>query len=158
LSVPVLVPHDADCPRKGQAHSDAAKRISDTWRLHRSALGLGAAGRWFAAALADGTGDGQLYDSKADAVVHQHHNEQYFAFLCISPADLSVCEAEESLNLFRTVYDNPRLRFTDRDHPAGGPDIIRRLAREDDRSLIRSLASGGRTRPANLIYPRTEGS
>ena len=151
--IPALVPHDDACPVAwNKPHSDAARRVSDTWRLHRAALGHAATGQWFAAALADGTTDGVLYDGKGPAVRHQHHNEQYYAFVCISPADCSPCEAETFLEVARMLYDK-NIRMADPDHRSGGPEVIRRLAVEDDRSLMRSIASGGRTRPSNLIYP-----
>ena len=69
----VLVKHDRTCPKKGRGHDDAAKRIYDTYHLHRTADQFGALGKWFAAALNDGTTDGQIYDSRKDAILHQHH-------------------------------------------------------------------------------------
>jgi hypothetical protein len=133
-------------------HSDAAKRVSDAYRLHRTALGLAAAGRWFAAALADGTSDGSLYDAKRDAVRHQKHNEQWYAFVCIHPGDMTVCEAEEFLAMNRTLYEKG-IRLADPDHVKGGREVIQRATVEDQRSLIRSIASGGRSRPSGLVYP-----
>lgn len=150
---PLLFAHDANCPAKGLGHTDAAKRVSDTYRLHKSALGAAALGRWLAVALADGTSDGQLYDRRREAVTYQHHNEQFYAFVCITPGDMSVCEAEGFLQVNRMLYDKG-LRMTDPDHHAGGREVIRRSAREDDRSLMRSIASGGRLRPSNLIITR----
>lgn len=150
---PVLVEHDQFCPAKGLGHSDAAKRVSDQFRLHKAALGHAAIGRWMAVALADGTGDGVLYDGKRDAVTHQRHNEQFYAFICISPGDMTVCEAESFLQVNRMLYDRG-LRMPDPDHRGGGREVIRRAAVEDDRSLLRSIASGGRLRPSNLIITR----
>lgn len=101
--------HDPGCVRARRdplgGHSDAAKRVSDTYRLHREALGLAAVGRWFAVALADGTSDGQLYDTKRDAVRHQHHDEAWYAFVCIFPGDVDVCMAEEYLAMQRELYE-----------------------------------------------------
>ena len=148
----VLVQHDTDCPAQGLGHSDSAKRVSDAYRLHKAALGLSAIGRWFAVALADGTGGGQLYDCKRDAVRAQHHDETFYAFVCISPGDMSVCEAEGFLQVNRMLYDKG-IRLADPDSRHGGRDVIRRLAVEDDRSLMRSIASRGRLAPSNLIMP-----
>ena len=148
----VLVQHDKDCPSKGAGHSDAAKRLSDTYRLHKAALGLSSYGRWFAAALADGTGGGQLYDCKQDAVRGQRHSETYYAFVSIGPGDMSVCEAEAFLKVNRMLYDRG-IRLADPAARSGGPDVIRRAAIEDDRSLMRSIASRGRIAPSNLIMP-----
>jgi hypothetical protein len=151
-----VVMHDVGCERAQRTpfgdHSDAAKRVSDTYRLHRAAEGLAAIGRWFAAALADGTTDGQLYDCKRDAVLHQHHNEQWYAFVCINPGDMNPCEAEGFLAVQRTLYEHG-IRLTDPDHLRGGREVVQRVTREDQHSLIRSIASGGRTRPSGLVYP-----
>lgn len=150
----VTAQHDVDCQRSAPlgGHSDAAKRVSDTYRLHRTAQGLAATGQWFAAALADGSSDGVLYGSKRDAVRHQHHNETRFAFVCISPGDMTVCEAEEFLATNRMFYDRG-LRLTDPDDAHGGREVIQRSTVEDQRSLVRSIAGGGRTRPSGLVYP-----
>lgn len=150
MSASVLIQHSAGCA--GGAHTDAAKRVSDTYRLHRTALGQAAVGRWFAPALADGASDGVLYDSKRDAVRHQHHNEQYYAFVCIGPYDMNVCEAEEFVRMVRTFYD-ANIRLTDPDHTNGGRDVIPRVTREDQSSLIRSIRNKGRTRPGGFVYP-----
>lgn len=150
MSVPLLVPHDLMCARKGAGHSDAAKRISDQHRLHRSALNQAAIGGWFAVALSDGTSDGVLYDCKRDAVRHQHHNELRYAFICIGPADMTPCEAEEFLEINR-LLSSKGIRMTDPDDVRGGRDVIMRSSTEDNRSLMRSIASGGRLAPSNLI-------
>lgn len=150
------MPHDVNCDRARRTpfndHSDAAKRISDTHRLHKTALGQLAIGRWFASALADGTTDGVLYDTKQHAIRHQHHNEVYYAFTCVSPGDVTPCEAEEWLYLYRVLYGKG-IRMTDPDHVSGGPDVVQRSAVEDQRSLVRSIASGGQVRPSGLVYP-----
>ena len=144
--VTALVPHSPNCMRKGRGHSDAAKRVSDTYRLHKTAQGAAALGRFIAVALADGTSDGVLYDTKTDAVRHQHHNEMWFAYVCIGPHDMAPCEAEEFLATVRLFYD------------AGIPmqdprEVIARSTVEDQRSLVRSIAARGRVRPRNLVYP-----
>ena len=152
LPTPVLTPHDVNCPSKGLGHSDAAKRVSDTYRLHRLAEGNAAIHRWIAVALADGRSDGVLYDSKTAAVRHQHHNEQWYAFICLQAGDMSPCEAEQFLVINRMFYDKG-IRMTDPDLAGGGPEVIPRATVEDQRSLIRSIRSNGRTRPSGLIYP-----
>ena len=152
MQTPVLVPHDVNCARKGFGHSDAAKRVSDTYRLHRIAAGNDAIGKWLAVALADGTSDNVLYDSKQAAVRHQHHNEQWYAFIAVGAWDMNPCEAEEFLSINRTLYDNG-IRLTDPDHAQGGPEVITRSTVEDQRSLMRSIRNHGRTRPTGLIYP-----
>lgn len=130
-------------------HSDRAKRCSDTHRLHRSALGTEAIGRYIAVRISDGQSDGTLYDTKRDAVRHQKHNERLYAYLCIGPDDLSVCEAEATLEAFEAIMA-AGLNLTDPDHPHGGREVIQRATVEDQRSLIRSIRSGGRIPASNL--------
>lgn len=143
-AVPVL--HSPGCMTK-RAHSDAARRVSDIYRLHRTAQGMDAIGRWFAAALADGTSDGVLYDSKTDAVRHQHHNEMWFAYCSIGPWDMSPCEAEDWLAAVRMFYD-AGIPMTD------PREVVQRATREDQRSLIRHVASRGRVPLSGLVNPR----
>lgn len=150
MNIPVLVRHEQGCPVRG-GHSDAAKRVSDTYELHRAAAFDRAAGRWFAVALADGTSDHTLYDSKLDAVLHCHHDELRYAFICIGPAAMSVCAAE-SFMATRRAFADKGIPQADPDHPHGGLDVIRRLTVEDQRSLVGSILRGGPA--ANLMYPR----
>jgi hypothetical protein len=131
---------------RGKLHSDAAKRVSDAYRLHRSALGVAAVGKWIAVALADGASDGVLYDSKTDAVRHQHGNEVWFAYLTIGPWDMDTCQAEDYLAAVRLWYE-AGIPLTD------PREVIPRATVEDQRSLMRSIANGGRSRPSGLIYP-----
>jgi hypothetical protein len=126
-------------------HSDAAKRIADTFSLHRIADPIGNVGRWFAVAIADGTTDNVLYGSRGEAVKYQHHNEWYFAYIQIVPATMSICDAEIFLSGVRKTYD-ARKALMDRDHPQGGLEIIPRLTVEDQRAQIAGI-------PTNLIVP-----
>lgn len=132
--------HEPWCQSKGQSHSDAAKRLSDTYNLHRVALGLDAIGKWFAAALNDGGGDNTLYDSKYECVRHQHHNEQYYTYIKINPSTMKVCEAEVMLKTARRLYDNG-MRMTDPDHKHGGPDLIKRLTVSDQLAQMRGAVT-----------------
>jgi hypothetical protein len=144
--VAVITVHSQNCANRGKLHSDAAKRVSDAYRLHTTALGAAAAGRWMAVSLAEGTGDGVLYDSKTDAVRHQHGNESWFAYLVIGPWDMDVCEAEDYLAAVR-LWAKAGIPLTD------PREVVPRATVEDQRSLMRSIAGGGRTRPSGLIYP-----
>lgn len=133
--------HEIWCPLKGQSHSDAAKRTSDTYNLHRLAEGMASIGRWFAAALADGRSDHTLYDSKRDAVRHQRHNEQWYTFIKIGPSGMNPCEAEVMLKTARRLYDNG-MRLTDPDHHHGGQDLIIRTSAEDQLAMaLRGVAT-----------------
>lgn len=148
-----VVIHDRGCPLQGTgtAHSDAAKRVSDTYRLHRLADYFATIGKWIAVALSDGTSDDTLYDSKSDAVLHQHHNELRYAYVQIGPHDMTPCDAETYLKVHRRLYDKG-IRLADPAHKSGGMSLIPRVSREDMISQMRSITSGGRIRPSNLTF------
>lgn len=131
-----MTQHQSWCRQKALGHSDAAKRLADTYNLHRMALDLDAVGKWFAVSLAEGRSDNVLYDSKVDCVRHQHHNESLYAFIKIAPPTMDACEAEVMLRTNRSLYDNG-MRMADPDHKHGGPDVIKRLTVEDQ--LAQSL-------------------
>jgi hypothetical protein len=116
----------------GLGHSDAAKRIYDTYHLHRTADLYGAVGKWIACALNDGTSDGTLYPSKKSAILHQHHNEQYYTYIQITPANMTVCSAEVMLTIARKLYDKG-FRITDPDDMRREP--IKRTALEDQNAF-----------------------
>jgi hypothetical protein len=124
----VLVKHDKDCPGKGFGHSDGAKRIYDTYHLHRTADLYGAVGQWFAASLNDGTTDGHTYPNRKEAIRHQHHNEQYYTYIQITPANMTVCSAEVMLTVARRLYSKG-FRITDPDDARREP--IKRTNAED---------------------------
>jgi hypothetical protein len=138
-----MVAHTSWC--RTLNHSDAAKRISETFALHRLADPIGNIGHWFACAIADGTTDNVLYDSKLDAITHQHHNETYYAYVQIVPAQMSICDAEVFLSGVRKTYQ-ARKGLIDRDHPQGGLEPIRRLTVEDQMAQNAGI-------PTNLIVP-----
>jgi hypothetical protein len=148
--MPMLIKHDDSCPERGWGHSDAAMRVSDEYRLHRLGDPTNAVGKWIACRLSDGVSDHTLYDSKRDGVTHMHHNEQWYMFIQIGPHDMSPCNAEGFIKVKRKL-DNAGIRLTDPEHRNGGMDVIPRVAREDMASQMRSIVSGGRTRPSNLI-------
>lgn len=137
--------HEPWCQKKTKPHTDAAKKVCDTYNLHKMADPRGSIGRWFACALADGETDGVLYDSKRDAVRHQHHNESRYTFLKVGPSSMNVCEAEVMLGTARQLYEKG-LRMSDPDARNGGPDVIKRLMVEDQLNMLRGVAS-------NLVIP-----
>lgn len=143
MSVPALVRHDTGCkyarPSDG-GHTDAAKRVSDTYNLHLIGAGDLAKGQWIAVALADGASDNVLYASRLAAVKHQHHNEQYCAYIRIMPTQMTVCEAEAFLRMHRLAYDNG-FRMTDPEAPGGGHDIVPRITGEEFHAQADALAS-----------------
>lgn len=137
--------HQPWCQHKAFGHEDAAKRIADQYNLHRIGAEYDSIGRWIAARLTDGTSDGVLYDTKADAVRHQHHDENYYTFIRINPTSMNACEAAVMLKTARTLYDNG-LRLADPNDVTGGKDVIRRSTVEDQ--LNQSVG-----RNSNLIMP-----
>jgi hypothetical protein len=147
--VTVLVMHDAKCPNKGMGHSDAAKRVADVYTLHRIAAPYENLGKWIAVSIQDGRSDNVLYDSKYDAVRHQHHNELWYAFLPIGMHDVTVCDAEIFLRIHRKMFDKG-IKMVDRDS-VRMPEPIKRATREDQAAQMRSITSGGRLAPSNLI-------
>jgi|SRR5271166_930306 len=134
----VLVAHDHGCEWArpgGGGHSDAAKKVADTYNLHRAA---GAAfgvssnlNKIFAVALADGSSDGDLYDTRHEAIRHQHHNEKWYAYLRVERYLMSTCQAESMLKWHREAYDKG-LVFVDRDDARlSSHELIPRLTVED---------------------------
>lgn len=131
----VIVSHDEACPPRNRTtlggHSDASKRTSDEYQLHR--IGRpDAIGHWFAVRLSDGTSDHVLYSLRREAVRHQRHDEMWYAFLQIRPSGLSICEAASFLRTARMAYD-AGFRLTDPEHRSGGRQLITRLGLEDQR-------------------------
>lgn len=147
--------HTTSCQLSGFTgdHTDAAKRIRDEYALHRIADPIGNIGKWFAVSLAEGKSDHTLYDSRRDAVTHMHHDEERFAYIQIVPSTMNYCEAEAFLNGARKMA-SAGIRLTDRDHRAGGREVIRRATNEDQNSLLRSILSRGQIPAANLRLPR----
>lgn len=129
--------------------SDAGKRVSDQYNLHRVAA-VHDVGRWFAVALHDGTSDGVLYDSKSAAVTHQKHNEMFYAYVQIGPWPMTPAMADSFLALHRRLYDKD-VRLADPDHANGGRDVIKRVSQEDQRAQLRALFLGDRP-PTNISY------
>lgn len=132
--------HKQWCRHKAFPHTDAAKRTSDQFNLHRLADQYGAIGKWFAAALHDGSSDGVLYDTKQECVRHQHHNEQFYTYIKIIPSMMTECEAEVMLSVSRRAYDNG-MRMADPDAKHGGKQLIRRTNAEDMLNLSDGFAS-----------------
>lgn len=112
------------CPH-GLGHEDAAMRCSENVNMHFQAVGWDAVGKWCAIALQDGGSDHVLYDHRVEAVRHQHHNEQWYAFVKVLPSAMGICEAQVFLDFHRKAYD-AGFRLTDPEHPKGGREIILR--------------------------------
>jgi len=126
--------HQRGCPQTSE-HSDAAKKVADTYNLHRVAQGYDAIGCWFAAALEDGSSDGTLYDSKPQAIKHQKNNEEYYTYIQIVPSSMTICDAEIMINVARRAYSNG-MRLSDGDSRR---ELIKRLTREDQVAMSRGI-------------------
>lgn len=138
----LVVRHERGCPWAGKGHSDAARRVRDTYGLHRTAGLDNSLGRWFAAALADGETDGNLYSSKAEAIAHQHHNESYYTYIQVTMANMNLCSAEVMIDLARRLYDKG-LRMSD--PGVAKRDVITRMNFEDMTAYLRG-------KPTNVIF------
>lgn len=136
--------HEAWCPKKDTPHTDAAHRLSDIYNLHRVADPHGSVGKWFASALADGSSDHVLYDSKHSCIRHQKNNEQYYTYIKIIPSTMSVCDAAVMLTTARRLYD-AGMRMVDPDASHGGRDVIKRSSIEDMLAVMQM-------RPTNIRY------
>ena len=140
--------HQIHCPlenRTDNGHSDAARRIADTYTLHRMADLYGNIGQWMACRLDDGTSDNHLYNSKQTAIRHQKHNENYYTFIQIVPAQMTACEAEVMLKIARMVYDAGG-RMTD---GFARHDIIVRSSWEDQNALAKGIVTNVHLRRGN---------
>lgn len=129
--------HDPGCRYAREdngGHSDAAKRLSDTVNLH---IAAGSRSGVIACRLSDGTSDGTVYPTRAEAVARQHHSERWYAFIRLQPGSMSVCAAASVLMMQRQAS---RLAAADRDAPNGGLELIPRLTTEDQQRQMAALA------------------
>lgn len=105
--------------------------------MHRLADLYGNMKKWMACRLDDGTSDNTLYDTKAQAIRHQHHNENYYTFIQMVPAQMTACEAEVMLKVARMVYDAGG-RMTD---GYARHDVIKRSTWEDQNALSKGIVT-----------------
>lgn len=117
-------------------HSDAAKRFSDTYNLHKAA---GTARGWIAVAYADGTGGQTLYAGRQDAVADRWPYEDRYFYCCLDAPGMSVCAAESVLRFKRVMAAMER---PDRDMRGGGLQVIPRAAIEDQEAQIAAIRTG----------------
>jgi hypothetical protein len=136
--------HQTHCPLENRTesggHSDAAMRISDVYLMHRTADLYGSIGKWIACRLDDGSSDNVLYDSKPHAIRHQHHNENWYTFIRMTPAQITPCEAEVMIKMARMFYDGGA-RNTD---GFGRRELIKRLTWEDDVAQSKGIVTNVR--------------
>lgn len=152
--VTVIVPHDPGCKwgrfdgsvdehgrilsgevRPG--HSDAAKRFSDAYNLHKAA---GTFRGWIAVRYADGSSNGDVYDSRAAAVGHCWPREDQFFYCSLAERSMSVCAAESVLRWKRVMADMDRAAL-DRAAPHGGREVIPHASFTDQEAQIAAARS-----------------
>ena|ERR1700742_3341841 len=136
--------HESRCPVENRTpfntHSDEAKRVADEYAMHRLADPYGNIGYWFACALADGRSDHVLYESKRDAIDHQHHNEEWYTYIQIVPSTMTECAAEVMLKVAKMAYAKG-MRISD---GLSRHDLIRRLGWEDQNALSKGVVTNVR--------------
>lgn len=106
---------------------DAARRATEQINENLRRHGPHAYGRWCAVALADGATDRTLYDTKADAVRHQRHEERC-AYVSIPPGGVSVRGMAHYLHFTRALYARG-YRLRDPDQPLVHMPMSREHAR-----------------------------
>lgn len=105
--------------------SDAGRHCSDAVNL---ASLVGGMGKWVAARLTDGKTDGNVYDSKSDAIKHAIINlkllhESQAAYIKIPPGGMPPAEATRFLEVVRKLYSSG-MRITDPDKDLIMPNTI----------------------------------
>ena len=94
--------------------SDEGKRASEIITLHLIANNEHV-GKWVAIRLSDGGSDGVLYDSRANAIRFQLH-EQQCMYVKIPPDGMPAEHATRFLEIHRMIYD-AGYRLIDPDRP-----------------------------------------
>lgn len=156
MDVPVLVSHNPGCrwarigaeaqiderghvtgvKNAGAGHSDAAKRLSETYSLHRVA---GTRQGWIAVRYSDGSGGLTVYDTRAQAVADRWPWEDEYLYVLLQQSSMSVCAADSLLRYKRIMAE---MEKPDRDARSGGPEVIPALASEDAEAQISAVLNG----------------
>lgn len=108
------------------SNADAGRSCAEAVNL---ALLLGGMGRWIAVRLSDGKSDGNIYDTKWDAIRHQLHEFQC-AYIKIPPGGMDIDHGARYLEVNRKLYDKG-MRIADPDREAVLPYTL------EDYSLFR---------------------
>lgn len=94
-------------PEFSQELLDAAARMREAVNLHVVAGALGIRERhlaWVAIRLADGRSDGNLYESRPDAVRHTQNKERGWAYLKVGADSMSERQSIIVLQMFRQAF------------------------------------------------------
>jgi hypothetical protein len=127
--------HPDQVPHIFRQPSAAAKRCSDAVSLAAIA---GASGMWVAVRLADGSTDGNVYDSREAAIRHQK-GLAAFVPAQVQPGGMQHPEAEAFLDYWRRLSD-----ANVRDDDPGLLLPLMPLTRRDRARQIRVLSKGRR--------------
>lgn len=130
---------------------EAGQRAYDAVVLHKLAGGADAFGKWIAVNLSDGRSDNVLYDTRRDAVRHQHGCERDKAYIPVKPGLASPHELGTFIGVGRRMRD-AGVAIPDVDHRNGGLDVIHRMSNTDNYAQLRNLFRGD-VNPSNLIIP-----
>lgn len=130
---------------------EAGRRAFDEIVLHKLALGIEAFGKWIAVNLSDGRSDHVLYDSRGDAVRHQHGCERDRAYIPVKPGSIDPLELAAFIGVSRKMRA-AGIAIPDVDHRNGGLDVIQRTSARDQYAQLRNMFRGDNI-PSNLIIP-----
>jgi hypothetical protein len=92
--------------------ADIGKRAAEAINLH---VHGGNVGKWVALRLIDGGSDGIPYDSRAEAIKHQLH-EQLCCYIRVTPDGINPTDAYRFIAINRGLYD-AGFRLSDPDMP-----------------------------------------
>lgn len=121
---------------EGAGHSDAAKRFSDTYMLHKAA---GTAAGWIAVKYEDGSGGQEVYHSREAAIEALWPYEDRYFYCTLQAPAMTVCAAESVLRWRRVMSG---IEKPDRDYHGGGLEVIPRVASEDQEAQIQAVRTG----------------
>jgi hypothetical protein len=113
----------------GRPYSDAARRMADTMNLHAVAKSRG----WAVFALADGTSDLVVYESRDDAYLAKRWDRDRYLYLQIpaggvnDPAEMQGClDYARALHTAGARLPDPRdFNAGDRDFPYHEPPVMK---------------------------------
>jgi hypothetical protein len=116
--------------------TEEGQRASDVVQGHL-ATNPAAVGRWVALRLSDGGSDGVVYDTRADAIRHQHSPE-YCCFVKIPPTGFPPGDASRFLLLSR-AFEKGGFRLID---PEDKREPIMPWTDEEFSDVMRVIAGG----------------
>lgn len=122
--------------KPGTGHTDAAKRFSDTYNLHKAA---GTQSGWIAVRYQDGSGGTDVFDSREEAIRHMWPREDWYFYCSLQEPAMSVCAAESVLRWKRIMSE---VEKPDVEAKQGGLEVIPFLAKEDRAQQVTAALTG----------------